>query len=118
MTTDKATIAFNMPVFHDYVIPEGFLVDDLASHALWYYYLIARGTYETHIMDPIVYEGDKDPEFNFKQVFTSVATAYGVEPEIMVKFWDRVDMQCKQLQLPTLPDEDKYRFNVAAEIVT
>jgi len=116
--TEEATIKFTMPVFNGYLVPDGFLMNDLACHALWYYYLIARGTYETHILDPIVYEGDKDPEFNFRQMFTSVATSYGVQPEVMIKFWNNIDLQCWALQLPTLPDEDKYRFNVTAEIKT
>lgn len=115
---DKLQLTFNMPSFNAYLVPVGFLIEDRACHALWYYYLIARQTYETHIHDPIVYEDDKDPEYNFKQLFTSVAKAYGVRPEVMCKFWKNVDFQCRTLELPLLPDEDKYRFNQIPEIET
>jgi len=118
LNKDKPTIAFHMPVFNGYLVPDGFLLKDLACHALWYYYLIARGTYETHVLNPIVYEGDKDDEFNFQQMFSSVATSYGVQPEVMIKFWNNIDLQCWALELPELPKEDKYRFNATAEIKT
>lgn len=104
--------------FTQYNMPIGFLVKDSACHALFRYYLMARQTYETHVLDPIVYEGEKDPEYNFKQLFSSVAKMYGVEPEHMTKYWINVDMQCDLLGLPLMPDEEKYRFDRVQEIKT
>lgn len=112
------TFVFSIPVFAAYTEPLGALSADKACHALWYYYLSARHVWETHIADPIVLEGDKDPEYNFKQMFTSIATWYGVTPETMKNFWDRIDKQCDRLGLPKLPDEDRYRFNLTPEIRT
>lgn len=107
-------ITFNPPTFGEYEQPKGWLIREPACHALFYYYLIARRNYEEHIKDPIVYEGDLDPEVNFKQLFSSIALAYGIEPEKMLKFWSNVDLQCGILDLPKLPEE--YRFNKAPEI--
>lgn len=111
-------IKFTMPIFQQYLAPEGFLVRDKACHALFYYYLIAHNTYETHIKDVIVYEGDPDPQYNFKQMFSSAAACYGVQPEQMVQFWRNVDMQCDLLGLPILPDEERFRFNRTPELKT
>lgn len=107
-----------MPAFNEYNVPNGWLQNDPACHALWYYYLIARRVYEECILDPVVYEGDKDPEYNFQQMFTSTAFAYGVAPERMIKFWSNVDMQCSTMQLPKMPEGDQYRFNKTPEVRT
>lgn len=112
------TIAFTPPTFRAYEQPHGWLLHDQACHALWYYYVVAFNNYREHIHDPIVLEGDKDQVTNFRQLFMSIAIAYGVEPERMVKFWLNVDMQCRALYLPRLPDEDKYRFHITPEIRT
>lgn len=111
-------IKYEMPRFFELEIPVGFLDPHPACHALWRYYLSARQTWETHVKDVIVLEGEKDPAYDFKQLFTSIAQAYGVQPEHMVKFWPNVDMQCVSLALPKLPDEDQYRFNRIAEVRT
>ena len=63
-------------------------------------------------------EGDPDCVPNFRQLFTSTAIMYGVQPEQMIKFWGNVDMQCDVLGIGKLPDEDCYRFNVTPEIRT
>jgi len=107
-------ITFTPPTFGAYEQPNGWLIRETACHALFYYYLIARHNYEEHIKDPIVYEGDADPETNFKQLFNSIALAYGVAPEKMLQFWSNIDLQCDVLELPKLPE--KYRFNKTPEI--
>jgi len=111
-------IKFTVPRFDTYIIPAGWLSIDTPCHALFYYYLAARRTYENDVKDPIVYEGEPDPEVNFRQLFTSIAVAYGVQPEHMLKYWINVDMQCDLLHIPRLPAEDKYRFDTVAEIRT
>lgn len=109
-------IQFNVPRFHDYAPPNGFLPYDAENNGLFYYYLLARKAYEETIKDIFVFEGELDPTANFRQLFISVATAYGVPPEAMAKCWPAVDMQCDALQLPRLPDEGRYRFNRIQEI--
>lgn len=108
------TVSFHPPTFQDYETPKGWLQHDPACHALFYYYLIARRNYEEDIKDPIVLEGDKDPELNFKQLFTSIALAYGVAPDKMLKFWSNVNLQCDLLKLPQLPES--YCFKHVPEI--
>ena len=98
------------PLYVDMVAPRGFLDQYRESHALWYYYTLARKAYEEIIADPIVLEGDRDPTANFRQLFTSIAKLYGVQPEAMAKCWPQIDMQCFALNLPKLPDEERYRF--------
>ncbi len=110
----EITALFQPPTFGEYEQPNGWLVREAACHGLFYYYLIARKNFEEYVKDPIVYEGDKDPETNFQQLFSSIALAYGVEPEKMLKFWSNVDLQCDVLKLPKLPEE--YRFNKTPEI--
>lgn len=111
-------IKFDALIFSAYIQPNGWLDWQPESHALWYYYTRARAAYERIVLDPIVLVGEKDPQANFKQLFTSVARIYGVEPEAMAKCWDLVDAQCDVLNLPRMPDGEKYRFNRRIEIET
>lgn len=94
-------------IFSHYVAPMGFLDRNLETHALWYYYLAARGTYETHVKDIIVLETDKDPVADFRNLFKSIARMYQVSTENMRNAWPQVDMQCTALHLPKLPE--RYR---------
>ena len=111
---NKTHITFHPPTFIWYEPPNGFLAHDAACHALFYYYLTARTNYEDNVKDPVVLEGDPDQELNFKQLFTSIALAYGVEPDKMLKFWSNVNLQCGVLELPQLPEE--YMFKHVPEI--
>ena len=115
----KDEIKFNVPIYTAYIMPYGFLDSNRESHALWNYYTMARAAWERNIDDMIVLEGDKDPTVNFKQLFTSVARMYGVEPEGMAKCWDLIDAQCDSIDLPRMPEADKYRMtNRVIEIRT
>ncbi len=116
MTT--GVITFHPPTFVEYETPRGWLQHDQACHALWYYYIVASNNYREHIADPIVLEGDPDVIPDFSQLFTSIATMYGVQPEKMVKFWSNVDMQCRTLKIALLPMNDQFRFNKKPEIRT
>lgn len=109
-------VIMQMPQFVDLIAPLGFLDGYRESHALWYYYTIARRTYEEVILDPIVLEGEQDPAANFRQMFIGVARAYGVEPEAMAKCWPQVDMQCTAMGYPKLPDEQRYRYSTTIQI--
>lgn len=112
--SNKTDITFEPILFVGYIMPNGFLDRSRESHALWFYYLHARRTWEEFVQhDPIVYEGELDPGFNFRQLFESTARMYGVRPESMAKCWGMIDMQCRALQLPKLPDEERYRFDRA-----
>ncbi len=115
---DELSITFEPPTFVQYEQPEGWLIRDAACHALWYYYIVATNNLIEHIEEPIVFEGDPDVVPDFRQLFTSIATAYGVQPEQMIPFWVNVDMQCDVLGLRKLPTQDQYRFNKTPEIRT
>jgi len=103
-------------VFEELIVPNGFLDDYLESHALWYYYLCARKTYEDKIENPIVLEGEDDPTVDFKRLFKTIAFLYDVNPEHMVNCWPQIDMQCQALNLPQLPKESRYRFSEIQKI--
>lgn len=111
--TDSKTVNIVMrPMrFVHYTQPMGFLDMTDECFALWYYYVLARKAYEEIVLDPMVYEGDKDPTTNFQQLMTSVAKLYGVQPEGMTKCWKQVDAQCWAMQLPKMPEGEKYRFD-------
>lgn len=115
--TDKSTkkqlesINFEPVVYVHLIVPYGALSQERASHALWYYYLCARQTYETHVKDVIVLEGDDDPAYNFRALIESVAKMYGVEVGNMVQAWPEIDYQCMISELPKLPNEERFRFN-------
>jgi hypothetical protein len=112
MTKKSARVAYQAPRFDAYLAPHGYFVDDPACHALFRYYLAARQNFENeHKGGKLVYEGNLDPKYNYVQLFRSVAQWYGVTPERMTKFWSNIDMQCRLLQLPLMPDEERYRFN-------
>ena len=96
----------------EYITPNGFLDYENESHALFFYYINAQRIYETYIKnEPIVLEGDADPEYNLQELFISIAKLYNVHPENMANAWHQVDMQCRLLNLPLLPTETRYRFN-------
>lgn len=100
------------PLFVGYMYPNGYLGTQPEEHALFYYYVHARRIYEDNILNsPIVYEGDKDPEWNFRQLFESVAGMYDCNPDSMSRAWDVVDKQAIALGLPLLPFEYQYRFD-------
>lgn len=112
------TQQLNVPVFPEYMTPNGYLDASPETHALFFYYLNARRVYETYILDaPIVYEGDPDPEYNLEQLFNSTAMLYDVRPENMANAWIQVDKQCDLLKIPKLPNEVKYRFNYTHNII-
>lgn len=100
------------PLFVGYMIPNGHLGTAPEEHALFFYYVHARRVYEELIRDePIVYEGDPDPQYNLRQLFESIAGMYDCKPEEMAKAWKPVDNQAIALGLPLLPFEYKYRFD-------
>lgn len=111
---NRDAIQFEPILFPGYIAPNGFLDRSRESHALWFYYIHARRTWEEFVEHaPIVYEGELDPGFDFRQLFISVARMYGVRPESMAQCWSMIDLQCRALQLPTLPNEERYRFDRA-----
>lgn len=111
MADKKYNIVFDPPLFLGYMQPYGFLDQHRESHGLFYYNLIAHYTYEMHVRDSLKLEDEPEEQPDFRNIFESVATLYGVTPEAMAKCWDMVDMQCQVLEIPTMPDEERYRFN-------
>ena len=107
-----------VPIFEQYIIPNGLFTPNPVEHALFFYYVNARRTYEEHVLDaPIVMEGDSDPEYNFHELFNSIAGLYGVKPEEMIQAWSIIDRQCEAINLPLLPDEYQYRFTTQSKIL-
>jgi len=111
LTFNPDKIKFSPPVFPSIMVPNGFLDQHRESHALWYYYLCARQAYEASVVDPMEYEGEKDSQVNYYELFKSIAKIYGVRPENMANCWTQIDMQCVASKVPQLPDEERYRFN-------
>ena len=100
-------------LYPNYEKPIGFLCNrDLhrPCHALFYYATIGRATYERFISEVQAYEGDLDSSYNFETLIKSVAFLYDVSLEDMVAHWPCVSMQFHILELPMLPDEERYRF--------
>lgn len=109
MPVDESKIQWQIPLFPDYIIPNGGLTNERGSHALFYYYLLATEMRDRE-ENGVVYEGDKDPEFFYREVFKSVAKLYNIRPEYMENHWPSVDQTCQMHGLPILPHGQKYRF--------
>ena len=109
-------INFTPPIFPRQTWPKGKLHPHMACQALYYYAILARRNYED-MVEEIKYEDDPFPvPVPARQLFTSLANLYGVEPEQMVKFWYHVDRQFENEDLPKLPEQ--YRFDKPVEIKT
>jgi hypothetical protein len=114
MNNNRSRI-YNMPIYTGLIAPAGMLSQAAEDHALFTYYTMARHTWEDMIRDQVVYEGHAQPTTNFRQLFTQLAKLYGVQPEAMAKAWPAVDAQCRLLNLPLMPPEDKYRLAYQGE---
>lgn len=108
MQNPLAGLKVTPPIFERYMQPFGGLNAERETHALFYYYLLARKNWEDEI-GGIVYEGSPDPIFAYLQLFKSIANLYGVEPEAMEKCWSEVDYTCAMHDLPKLPETSKLR---------
>jgi len=107
-----------LTIFEDMIHPKGHLDWSMEAHALMFYYLNAMRAYELYeISNPIVYEGHDDPRCNYKQLFLSIASLYGVDPNKMNNYWPMIDMQCTTMGLPTLPQETKYRYSHIIQLI-
>ncbi len=97
-----------LPLFPDYIIPNGGLTNERTSHALFYYYVLAMNAWETE-KTQIVYEGDADYVANYRNLFNAVSRMYDVDPEHMINAWASVDTTCDMHNMPKLPQTQKYR---------
>lgn len=97
-----------IPLFPNYIIPNGGLTNERESHALFYYYILAMQMYDKE-KNQVVFEGDADYVGQYRQVFLNVARLYNVRPENMVNAWASVDTTCYMHKMPMLPQEQKYR---------
>lgn len=106
-------VRFQPPLFVDYVIPNGFLTQDIACHALFYYNQVAMNALN-RVKHGVELEGETTLTPDFQQLFSSIARIYGLRGEHLIPFWPAVDMQCVALNLPALPKEGRYRFDDVA----
>ncbi len=109
-------LTFDVPRFNAFNKPNGELIDNPACHALFYYVVKLKNILEERKADQS-YEGDASPGaffLNMKQLFSSIALAYGVSPEHMLKYWPEVDLQCFLMGSNRV--EKQYRFDEIPEL--
>lgn len=109
------SLTLNYKIFTDQLGPEGFLADDKACHACWYFYLCAesnRRQVGKSIEDQIIeYDAENNivPLWNDKRynaIAKSIAILYGLEsPDVFAKFWPNVKLEARRLNLPAPADE-------------
>ncbi len=107
-----------MPRFLPYTKQHGGHLDDKPEvHALWFYYLMARSAYEqVECGFEIQYDlQQQSTQTHYRQQFESAALAYSVNPNEMAKYWDQVDRQCTAMNLPRMPEGERFRFNTTSE---
>jgi len=109
-------VVFEPQLFPDFTMPNGYLNKHHACQALWKYATLVIYIEYQQSDAVLKYEGDWPMDIkDYKQLFTSIATMYGVQPEEMIKFWVNVDMQLKimgsKLRVP-----EEHRYNKAVEI--
>ena len=114
--TPVTNIVYNPVRFMAIVKPNGFLINHMACHALWFYYTLAQRTLEDVVDEPIYYEGEQPPAHNLRQLFVSASHIYGVDPHEMIKFWPNVDLQCIMSGGKKVPAP--WRFDKIPEINT
>lgn len=91
-----------MRTYEEYWPPYGFLVaNEKACSALWHYYVTAYATHENQTTRK--YEGDQS-EYNFGNLYRTIAILYGADPDKMQNFWPAVNLQAMALGLPLLPN--------------
>jgi hypothetical protein len=95
---------FQPPRFDAYTIQNGGHLPNVpAAHALFHYYTMARNNQEQEQGKVrLILEGELDPVHNYEKLWRSVAFLHGVDPNDMGKFWEYVDLQCDELNLPRL----------------
>lgn len=110
MTDTSHVIEFEVHHYTVHTTPYGghLPFNEKAAHALWHYTMIALCNLQSERTN-IVMIGQPDPVYNYKQLFTSVATQYGVTPEEMSNFWGLVDQELARCELPKLPDDPRIR---------
>lgn len=100
--------------FPDHTQPKGLLpAGEKAAQACWYFYLLAQKVKEKvgeSIDDQFgLLDGDLWMDKKYEQIARTVAMIYGLEsPDEMFKFWDYVEGEASDCQLP-LPAEEYKR---------
>ena len=115
---DGTPFLAQVPLFIGYQIPNGFLPPEPEAHALFMYNLMAYELYSSEILNPIRYEGDPYPGPDFLRIMDVICAWYSTSIERIVRFWEPVESQCQHLGLPTVPDEERYRFNKPGKVDT
>lgn len=108
----------NVRTFPNKTQPLGLLHPHMACQAMYYYWGLAQENYTQQVKLNIVLEGEKDPEYNYKQLFLTISKIYGVQPEEMVNFWQTVRTQLLMDGEPALPELEQYLFNTPITVRT
>lgn len=107
-----------MPRYLPYTKAKGGHLDDKPEvHALWFYYTVARLAFE-QVEQGFEIQLDlqqQSTQTYYRQQFESAALAYNVNPNEMCKYWDQIDRQCTAMNLPRLPEGERFRFNTTSE---
>lgn len=114
----RLTVRFNPPFFTNITYPNGSLPPIREAQALWHYYGCAVNALGK-IGNVQLIEGEPDYDPDFCRLFRASATAYGVEPNEMGKYWEYIDREIgrqnddrSKLFMPTLtnlPEDIKFR---------
>ena len=108
-------LTIHYKIFVDQIAPDGFLTNDKACHACWYFYLCAesnRRQVGKSIEDQILeYDAVNNtvPLWNDKRynaIAKSIALMYGLEsPSEFEKFWVNVRLEADRLDMPVPANE-------------
>lgn len=97
---DGKPILMQAFMFNDLTAPNGFLLPHPACQALWYYTILIK-MQKLEEVDPIQYDDVWPPRVRHaKELFMSIAMLYSTTPDMMLKFWPNVDMQCVSMKSP------------------
>lgn len=96
-----------LPNFSEFVIPRGYLADHPSCFALFEYALMATRARKVEL-EGLIYEGEDDPQYDYRQLFRSIAWKWGVPPESMVHYWPNVDMQFVAAGTSKVPEELRF----------
>ena len=101
---DKSGLKINLnpPFFPDNTQPNGALIDDPACQACWYYFILATKQLDQtgSIDSQILLEGEPWQAANTDKIRLSITKLYGIEPNDLDRYWNRVWIECKRLGLP------------------
>lgn len=107
MPMEKLNVQMRMPFFQSHTVAAGgYLTNDREDHALWWYYITATANV-IKVRDTLVYEGERDIEPNYAQLFQHAAMFYGVDINLLANRWERIYQEMERTNmLRRLSDPD------------